>query len=39
LTHAEIARWTAPPAGLFLEYVRYQGDPSPGPITPATLFR
>ena len=39
LTHAEIARWTAPPAGLFLEYVRYQADPPPGPITPATLFR
>lgn len=39
LTHAEIARWTAPPAGLFLELVRYPGDPLPGPITPATLFR
>ena len=35
LRHAEIARLTAPPAGLFLEYVRYQDDPPPKPISPA----
>jgi tRNA pseudouridine38-40 synthase len=35
LTSAEIARWTAPPSGLFLEYVRYPGDPAPGPVSPA----
>ncbi len=35
LTADEIARWTAPPSGLFLEYVRYPGDPPPGPLTPA----
>ena len=35
LRHAEIARLTAPPAGLFLEYVRYQNDPPPKPISPA----
>jgi tRNA pseudouridine38-40 synthase len=39
LTHADVARWTAPPAGLFLEYVRYPGDAHPGPILPATIFR
>lgn len=39
LTHAEIARWTAPPAGLFLEYVRYPGDALPEPIRPAIAFR
>jgi tRNA pseudouridine38-40 synthase len=31
----DIARWTAPPSGLFLEYVRYPGDPQPGPLAPA----
>jgi tRNA pseudouridine38-40 synthase len=39
LTAAEIARWTAPPSGLFLEYVRYSGDAPPGPILPAFIFR
>ncbi len=39
LTHAEIARTTAPPSGLFLEYVRYAGDKPPGPIAPAVTFR
>jgi tRNA pseudouridine38-40 synthase len=39
LTAAEIARWTAPPSGLFLEYVRYPGDAPPGPILPAFIFR
>lgn len=38
LTAAEIARWTAPPSGLFLEYVRYTGDPPPGPLIPAFTF-
>jgi tRNA pseudouridine38-40 synthase len=38
LTHADIARWTAPPAGLFLEYVRYPGDPRPVPIHPSIGF-
>jgi tRNA pseudouridine38-40 synthase len=35
----EIARWTAPPSGLFLEYVRYPGDKPPARLTPAVLFR
>jgi tRNA pseudouridine38-40 synthase len=39
LTAAEIARWTAPPSGLFLEYVRYPGEAPPGPILPAFTFR
>jgi tRNA pseudouridine38-40 synthase len=38
LTAEEIARWTAPPSGLFLEYVRYAGDPQPGPLIPAFAF-
>jgi tRNA pseudouridine38-40 synthase len=38
LTHSDIARCTAPPAGLFLEYVRYPGDRLPGPIQPAISF-
>jgi len=39
LTPADIARWTAPPSGLFLEYVRYPGDAPPGPLAPAVIFR
>jgi tRNA pseudouridine38-40 synthase len=39
LTPAEVARWTAPPSGLFLEYVRYPGDEPPGPLVPAVIFR
>jgi tRNA pseudouridine38-40 synthase len=34
-----IAAWTAPPSGLFLEYVRYPGDALPGPLAPAFIFR
>jgi tRNA pseudouridine38-40 synthase len=29
------AAWTAPPSGLFLERVLYEGDPPPGPPRPA----
>jgi len=32
LRHADVARLTAPPSGLFLEYVRYPGDAPPAPI-------
>jgi len=39
LTAAGIARWTAPPSGLFLEYVRYPNEAPPGPILPAFIFR
>lgn len=39
LEAAAIARWTAPPSGLFLEYVRYPGDPPPGPLIPAFALR
>jgi tRNA pseudouridine38-40 synthase len=39
LTPADVARWTAPPSGLFLEYVRYSGDAPAGPLTPAVRFR
>jgi tRNA pseudouridine38-40 synthase len=28
------AKTTAPPSGLFLEFVRYEGDPEPGPVQP-----
>jgi len=34
LRQADIAPLTAPPSGLFLEYVRYDGDAPPGPICP-----
>lgn len=30
-----VARWTAPPSGLFLERVAYPGEPPPGPLRPA----
>ena len=30
-----VSEWTAPPSGLFLERVRYPGDPPLGPLTPA----
>ena len=36
---SSVAQWTAPPSGLFLEYVRYQGDKAPIPIAPAFFFR
>jgi len=39
LTPGEIAGWTAPPSGLFLEYVRYAGDDPPGPLLPAVMSR
>ena len=29
------AAWTAPPSGLFLERVLYEGDPAPAPLRPA----
>jgi tRNA pseudouridine38-40 synthase len=31
----EPAAWTAPPSGLFLERVLYEGDPPPGPLKSA----
>ena len=39
ISSADAARWTAPPSGLFLEYVRYPGDPPPPPLTPAVISR
>ena len=39
LTPEDVARWTAPPSGLFLEHVRYPGDKSPGPLVPAVISR
>lgn len=39
ISAADAARRTAPPSGLFLEYVRYPGDPGPGPLVPAINFR
>jgi tRNA pseudouridine38-40 synthase len=32
---ASVACWTAPPSGLFLEYIRYRGDRAPASISPA----
>jgi hypothetical protein len=29
-----VAPLTAPPSGLFLERVLYEGDPAPGPLRP-----
>jgi tRNA pseudouridine38-40 synthase len=29
------AAWTAPPSGLFLERVVYEGEAAPGPLRPA----
>jgi tRNA pseudouridine38-40 synthase len=34
-----VAQWTAPPSGLFLEYVQYPGDEPPGSLTPAFICR
>jgi tRNA pseudouridine38-40 synthase len=34
-----VAQWTAPPSGLFLEYIRYRGDKKPDLITPAFFMR
>jgi tRNA pseudouridine38-40 synthase len=34
-----VAKWTAPPSGLFLEYVRYRGDKEPEAVSPAFFFR
>ena len=31
----DVGRWTAPPSGLFLERVLYDGDPELGPLRPA----
>ncbi|NLT66428.1 MAG: tRNA pseudouridine(38-40) synthase TruA [Acidobacteria bacterium] len=39
LPASDIARMTAPPSGLFLEYVRYPGEGAPGPLIPAVMFR
>jgi tRNA pseudouridine38-40 synthase len=36
---ASVAQWTAPPSGLFLEYIRYAGDKKPHPIAPAFYMR
>jgi tRNA U38,U39,U40 pseudouridine synthase TruA len=36
---ADPARWTAPPSGLFLERVRYSGDPPLPAIAAATPVR
>lgn len=36
---SSVAQWTAPPSGLFLEYIRYRGDGDPLPIAPAFFFR
>jgi tRNA pseudouridine38-40 synthase len=36
---ADPARWTAPPSGLFLERVRYRGDPPLPPLAAATPVR
>ncbi len=35
---ASVARWTAPPSGLFVECVRYKDDKAPDPVAPA-FFR
>ncbi len=34
-----VAEWTAPPSGLFLESVRYEGEPAPRGFTPAFFFK
>ena len=36
---SSVAQWTAPPSGLFLEYVRYRNDKCPAPIKPAFFLR
>jgi tRNA pseudouridine38-40 synthase len=35
---APVAQWTAPPSGLFLEYVRYHGEKKPDPLGPAFIL-
>jgi tRNA pseudouridine38-40 synthase len=35
---SSVAEWTAPPSGLFLESVRYEGDATPGTLLPAFFF-
>jgi tRNA pseudouridine38-40 synthase len=39
LTPEEVARWTAPPSGLFLEYVHYPGDAPVCSLAPAVAYR
>ena len=34
-----VSQWTAPPSGLFLEYVQYPGEEPPGPLVPAIICR
>ena len=34
-----VSQWTAPPSGLFLEYVQYPGEEPPGPLVPAFICR
>ena len=34
-----VSEWTAPASGLFLERVRYEGDPPLDPLTPAFPVR
>ncbi len=36
---ASAAQWTAPPSGLFLESVLYEGDKTPGALLPAFFIR
>ena len=37
--HSDFAALTAPASGLFLEYVRYKGDPPPPPLRAITPLR
>jgi tRNA pseudouridine38-40 synthase len=36
---ASAAKWTAPPSGLFLEHIRYDGEERPGEPRPAFFPR